>query len=1128
MADRRSRRRAAWSQGGVAYVLLESARRCSTSPAGLRGVWIDGGARRSPFDASPLALADVRDVDDLAARVAQPPARRLGRAQRRRAPRHAARRQRLDVDARARRSPPKEPTWASSGSRTFVQHVGAPRRRGRRRPRPLADRALADRARRAETQACGIDACEAWTDARARRRALRRAGRALGHPRAILEDAPVRPRPAADAGRRARCDASADGDGDRRRCCARARARSSQVLGEAPLTAAGGTIGVGADRPRPGRAGRRRARGRRVARLPRSTRDARADADRRALGRGVRRRRRRRAHRRGRCAWTARARTGPRLAWTQAFLAPSAVGAGRRRSRRTSRRRSPPWTRPTRAPPRAPPTSLPGARRRARRRVPPARCRRAPPPASAAWPSPDARVLLFDEPGHADVACRRSSRSAKIGADDVRGLGRALRGARVQRRRVRTAPGRRGPTRCTPGSSGTTRNSRSPARPTTRGNERARWPTSRGELTRALPALRAQRRRGRPRAYARDLWPRHHMAVRAGHPARASPGRHRLAVVHRGGRARRALGARRAACRSCRSARAAASAPASSPREDVVVVDLKRLARIRGDRRGGASASTSRRGTWACRSSRRSSARASRSATSRPRSSAAPSAAGSPRAAPGSARAPTGRSRTWWSSLECVTGSGRRGRAAPPHERARTSCRSSSAARARSPSSRAPRCASTRRLRRAASARGPSRPRRDGWEAMRALFQAGLRPAVARLYDPFDAMLAQAGRREGGAAMRARRRSCDAPVLRRRRRCAPSFAARRRSTTLLHSGIAARAMGGAMLVVIFEGTGRGRAARHRRRRGRSASRRAARGRARPRRAAGSPTATRSATARRRSSRNGAFVDTMEVAARWSSLGDLYEGVRRALGEHVFVMAHFSHAYPDGCCIYFSFVGSADPGLVRELGLGRGVRGDLRPHVEGGARGGGRGGRHAVAPPRRRAARRRRACPRSWAAGIDVVRSLMRAFDPGGILNPGNLVAVRRRRARRPSQPAAHRGVPLDRESLLACIEGGADLAAAERRLNERGPHARRRRSLAVRRRSADWLARGAPGARDRWLDPADQLLAGLDATLAGGRRLPFAPRLAARSAPISRRSSSAHAIASAASTARGCASTAAT
>src|SRR6185437_12119473 len=32
-----------------------------------------------------------------------------------------------------------------------------------------------------------------------------------------------------------------------------------------------------------------------------------------------------------------------------------------------------------------------------------------------------------------------------------------------------------------------------------------------------------------------------------------------------------------------------------------------------------------------------------------------------------------------------------------------------------------------------------------GWEAMRVLFQSGLRPAVARLYDPFDAAMAKRG-----------------------------------------------------------------------------------------------------------------------------------------------------------------------------------------------------------------------------------------------------------------------------------------------------------------------------------------------------------------------------------------------
>jgi alkyldihydroxyacetonephosphate synthase len=58
-------------------------------------------------------------------------------------------------------------------------------------------------------------------------------------------------------------------------------------------------------------------------------------------------------------------------------------------------------------------------------------------------------------------------------------------------------------------------------------------------------------------------------------------------------------------------------------------------------------------------------------------------------------------------------------------------------------------------------------------------------------------------------------------------------------------------------------------------------------------------------------RDGAFVDTMEVAASWERLIDLYHSVRTAIGKHAVVMAHFSHAYPDGCSIYFTFAGTAD-------------------------------------------------------------------------------------------------------------------------------------------------------------------------------------------------------------------------
>ncbi len=58
-------------------------------------------------------------------------------------------------------------------------------------------------------------------------------------------------------------------------------------------------------------------------------------------------------------------------------------------------------------------------------------------------------------------------------------------------------------------------------------------------------------------------------------------------------------------------------------------------------------------------------------------------------------------------------------------------------------------------------------------------------------------------------------------------------------------------------------------------------------------------------------RDGAFVDTMEVASTWERLLDMYDAVRDAIGRHAFVMAHFSHAYSEGCSIYFTFAAHGD-------------------------------------------------------------------------------------------------------------------------------------------------------------------------------------------------------------------------
>jgi len=40
---------------------------------------------------------------------------------------------------------------------------------------------------------------------------------------------------------------------------------------------------------------------------------------------------------------------------------------------------------------------------------------------------------------------------------------------------------------------------------------------------------------------------------------------------------------------------------------------------------------------------------------------------------------------------------------------------------------------------------------------------------------------------------------------------------------------------------------------------------------------------------------------------------------------------------------------------------------------------------------------------------------------------------------------------------------------------------------------ADWLAAGAPGVRDAWLDPVDHLVAGMSATVSGGRTFTIRP-----------------------------------
>ena len=55
---------------------------------------------------------------------------------------------------------------------------------------------------------------------------------------------------------------------------------------------------------------------------------------------------------------------------------------------------------------------------------------------------------------------------------------------------------------------------------------------------------------------------------------------------------------------------------------------------------------------------------------------------------------------------------------------------------------------------------------------------------------------------------------------------------------------------------------------------------------------------------------GSFLDTIEVAAAWDRLPGLHTDVKEVLAAEGVGLCHFSHAYPQGGCAYFTFAGSA--------------------------------------------------------------------------------------------------------------------------------------------------------------------------------------------------------------------------
>ena len=275
-----------------------------------------------------------------------------------------------------------------------------------------------------------------------------------------------------------------------------------------------------------------------------------------------------------------------------------------------------------------------------------------------------------------------------------------------------------------------------------------------------------------------------------------------------------------------------------------------------------------------------------------------------------------------------------------------------------------------------------------GWNAMRDLLQAGLKPNVLRLYDPFDSIVALRHSFDGEAP------GADADPLSLAVLLTPvkdladgvfgDVQRKALKRLLRHPGVTNRLIGRTLkrcaMILGFEGP------------------------------AGRPAADMSralAIAGRHGAEDhgegpgwhwlrrrhavsfkqapifhlGGFVDTMEVATSWSHLPALYHGVREAVGPHVFLMAHFSHAYADGCSIYFTFAGLRDHvhdslalyDVVWEAGPAAALEagGTFAHH-------------HGVGMLKRAW------LPREVENGAPLFARLKQAFDPEGLLNPGKL------------------------------------------------------------------------------------------------------------------------------------------
>lgn len=272
--------------------------------------------------------------------------------------------------------------------------------------------------------------------------------------------------------------------------------------------------------------------------------------------------------------------------------------------------------------------------------------------------------------------------------------------------------------------------------------------------------------------------------------------------------------------------------------------------------------------------------------------------------------------------------------------------------------------------------------------AMEEIFHRGLRPAVARLYDPFDTKVALGAHDDQAPALPPPTRSALRTAPERQGAPAPSLGTQVRRAALQRAlalprplNAAAGLLRSCLLVLVHEGP--------------AAEARAEAARARALLAEHGAEDLGEAPGRRWLHKRwavsyelptmfdaGAWVDTCEVATSWAGVEELYRAIRTAVSPHAFVMAHFSHAWPDGCSIYFTFSGAAaapdaalrayDNAWRAALDAAQAAEATITHH-------------HGVGVLKRPWLRNE-----LGEGGAALLRAARRTCDPAGILNPGKL------------------------------------------------------------------------------------------------------------------------------------------